>query len=171
MSPARLVRSALLVAALAMTAPAAGCAGPHHEARGPRVPAVFAGHDRSNGKTIRIGVGDRVELILGSTYWKIHGSSAPAVLRQDGPTKLLGSPNSCPPGVGCGSVHTLFAALSRGTRLNALSFVPAAHAAASARLEGNAALARPRGTPDSGTSGAAARCRPAATPRRPAHGE
>jgi hypothetical protein len=115
MSPARLVRSALLVAALAMTAPAAGCAGPHHEARGPRVPAVFAEHDRSNGKTIRIGVGDRVELILGSTYWKIHGSSAPTVLRQDGPTKLLGSPNSCPPGVGCGSVHTLFAALSRGT--------------------------------------------------------
>jgi hypothetical protein len=115
MSPARLVRSALLVAAVAMAALAAGCAGAQHAARGPRVPAVFAEHDRSNGKTIRIGVGDRVELILGSTYWKIRGSSAPAVLRQDGPAKLLGSPNSCPPGVGCGSVRTLFAALSPGT--------------------------------------------------------
>jgi hypothetical protein len=115
MSPARLFRSALLVAAAATTALTGGCAVPHHAARGPRVPAVFVEHDRSNGKTIRIGVGDRVALILGSTYWNIRGSSAPAVLRQQGPAKLLGSANGCLPGVGCGSVRTSFTALSPGT--------------------------------------------------------
>lgn len=115
MSPDRLFRSALLLAAAAVTALAAGCAGPHHAARGPRVLADFVEHDRSNGKTIRIGVGDRVALILGSTYWTIRGSSAPAVLRQEGPAKVLGSPRSCPPGVGCGSVRTSFTALSPGT--------------------------------------------------------
>jgi hypothetical protein len=72
-------------------------------------------HDRSSGKTIRISVGDRVALILGSTYWNIRGSSAAAVLRQEGPAKLLGSPRSCPPGVGCGSVRTFFTGLSPGT--------------------------------------------------------
>lgn len=115
MSPVRLFRSALLVAAVATTALAAGCAGPHHQARLPRVPAVFVEHDRSNGKTIRIGVGDRVALILGSTYWNIGGSSAPAVLRQEGPAKLVRSPSSCLPGVGCGSMRAFFTALSPGT--------------------------------------------------------
>ena len=117
MSQARLFRSALLVAFVAMTAMVAGCARPHHEARRPQERTVFVERDRSNGTTIRIRVGDQVALILSSTYWNVRGSAAPTVLRQDGPAKLLGSPSSCPPGVGCGSLRTFFTALTPGTAM------------------------------------------------------
>jgi hypothetical protein len=78
--------------------------------------AVRVEHDGSNGKTISVRVGDRITLILASEYWTIRGSSAPTVLRQEGPTKTLApSPRNCPPGVGCRPLRTLFAALAPGT--------------------------------------------------------
>jgi hypothetical protein len=78
--------------------------------------AVIIVRDNANGKTVHVPAGDRVELILSSTYWMVHGKSAPAVLRQDGPTRLLPRPKSCSriPGLGCIPVKTSFTALAAG---------------------------------------------------------
>ena len=81
---------------------------------GPRVIVV---RDDANGKTVQARAGDRIELILSSTYWNIHGSSAPRVLRQDGPAEMLARPSSCPdiPGLGCTPQRVDFTTLRDGT--------------------------------------------------------
>ncbi len=72
--------------------------------------------DNANGKTVHVPAGDRVELILSSTYWMVHRGTALRVLRQDGPTRLLPRPKSCPkiPGLGCIPVKTSYSALAAG---------------------------------------------------------
>ena len=97
---------------------AAGCGTAASSASGPaaRGPAVIVVRDDANGKAVSAIAGDRVELILSSSYWRVTGSSAPGVLRQDGPTVLLSRPGSCPdlPGLGCIPVRTDFTALTNG---------------------------------------------------------
>jgi hypothetical protein len=82
----------------------------------PVASAVIIVRDNANGKTVHMRVGDRLELILASTYWTVHRSSAPDVLRQDGPTRLLPRPKSCSkiPGLGCVPVKTSFTAPTVG---------------------------------------------------------
>jgi hypothetical protein len=75
-------------------------------------------HDGANGHTVSVTVGDHVEVILGSSYWTVQGSSQPRVLQQDGPTKLMPRPANCSaniPGLGCVPVRTDFSALAPGT--------------------------------------------------------
>lgn len=112
----------LLVAGCATASPVSAQHGPQPghtlpgSAGGQRRPVVLIEHDRSNGKTVQVRIGDRIALILASQYWIIRGSSAPTVLRQEGPTTTLPpSPRSCPPGVGCRPLRTLFTALTPGT--------------------------------------------------------
>lgn len=92
-----------------------GCAAPGTNAA--RDPAIVV-RDGGNGHTVAMTVGQRLEVILGSTYWTVRGSSKPGVLRQDGPTTLLPRPADCAaniPGLGCVPVRTDFSALSPGT--------------------------------------------------------
>jgi len=72
--------------------------------------------DDANGKAVAARAGDRIELILSSSYWHVTGNSAPRVLRQDGPLVLLSRPNSCPDvaGLGCTPVRADFTALTSG---------------------------------------------------------
>ena len=79
-------------------------------------PMVIVVHDNANGKTVSARAGDRIELILSSSYWHVTGSSAASVLRQDGPPVLLSRPSNCPniPGVGCTPVRAVFAVLTDG---------------------------------------------------------
>jgi hypothetical protein len=109
------------VAVLAVsTVASAGCGtaasvARHPVAGGPRVIVV---RDDANGKTVSAKAGDRIELILASSYWSVTGSSAPRVLREDGPAVLLPRPSSCPadiPGLGCVPVQADFTALTGGT--------------------------------------------------------
>jgi len=96
----------------------AGCGSAASSSPGPRPPAtVTITRDNANGKTVRLDVGDRLKLILSSSYWNLHRNPAPAVLRQDGPARLLPRPGTCPgiPGLGCTPVQTLFTALAPGT--------------------------------------------------------
>ncbi len=74
---------ALLAAGCAQTATAVG--NSH----------MVVARDNSNGKTVRVSVGDRLELILASSYWNVDSSTSPAVLRQDGPTTFLAPPSDC----------------------------------------------------------------------------
>jgi hypothetical protein len=77
---------------------------------------VIVVRDDANGKGVSARAGDRIELILSSSYWRVTGSSAPSVLRQDGPPVLLPRPSSCPgiPGLGCTPVRAEFTALTDG---------------------------------------------------------
>jgi len=79
-------------------------------------PAVIVVRDDANGKVVPARAGDRIKLILSSSYWRVTGSSAPSVLRQDGPPVLLPRPSSCPdiPGLGCIPVRADFTALTDG---------------------------------------------------------
>ena len=108
------------VAVLAASAVVAGCgiATAKHKVVGGG-PTVIVVRDEANGKTVKARVGDRIELILSSTYWNLHGSSAPRVLRQNGPAVVLARPPDCPdlPGLGCTPEQVNFTALADGTAI------------------------------------------------------
>ena len=95
-----------------------GCGTAASRASGPVAggPVVIVVHDNANGKAVSARAGDRIELILSSSYWHLTGSSAPSVLRQDGPPTLLSRPSSCPdiPGLGCIPVRADFTAMTDG---------------------------------------------------------
>ncbi len=110
--------AALMLAACAVVPFAGGCAaaGSSHPAGDPGGPLVV--RDGSNGRTVTVTVGEHLEVILGSTYWTVRGSSKPRVLRQDGPSSLMPRPANCAsniPGLGCVPIRTDFSALAPGT--------------------------------------------------------
>jgi hypothetical protein len=96
----------------------AGCGTAASHASGPAAggPMVIVVRGDANGKAVSARAGDRIELILSSSYWHVTGSSAPSVLRQDGPPVLLSRPSSCPkiPGLGCVPVRADFTVLTDG---------------------------------------------------------
>ena len=77
---------------------------------------VIVVRDDANGNAVSARAGDRIELILSSSYWRVTGSSAPSVLRQNGPPVPLPRPSSCAdiPGLGCTPVRAGFTALTGG---------------------------------------------------------
>jgi len=112
----RLMAAAMAVSAVGiMTSAGCGAAA----SRGPGGPSVIVVHDDANGTAVSARAGDRIELILSSSYWHVTGSSAPSVLRQDGAPVLLSRPSSCPdiPGLGCNPVRADFTALTDGNAL------------------------------------------------------
>lgn len=112
--PRRLAAIALLAVALpGIVLLAVGCASTATVTS----PPVLVARDSANGKTMRVSVGERLEVILASSYWQVDPSSAPAVLRQDGQTSLLPRPTDCPmiPGLGCVPQQTSYTALKTGT--------------------------------------------------------
>ena len=113
------LNAVLLLAALAAlgTLLTAGCASSAAPGTRQSIGAMVVVKDDANGKTVDASVGQTVVLILSSTYWAVSGSSAPNVLRQDGPTVQLSRPASCPklPGIGCVPVETHFRAAAPGT--------------------------------------------------------
>jgi len=108
----RLTVAAAVVSAAGITM-TAGCGTAASRSGGPTVIVV---RDDANGKAVSARAGDRIKLILSSSYWHVTSSSAPRVLRQDGPPVLLSRPGSCPdiPGLGCTPVRTDFTALTDG---------------------------------------------------------
>jgi hypothetical protein len=97
----------------------AGCSagGPavHGQPSGGPSPVVV--RDGAGRHTATVTVGQRLEVILDSTYWTVAGSSQPGVLHQDGATVAMARPSSCPTfpaGTGCVPVRTDFSALKPG---------------------------------------------------------
>jgi hypothetical protein len=116
-------RSAIATAAVAAAAVAAvmaaGCGTAPATPPAPPTqggPLVIVIRDNANGTMVPVAAGDRVELILSSSYWDVAGSSAPRVLRQDGPATPMPRPSSCPniPGLGCVPIQLKFTALADG---------------------------------------------------------
>jgi hypothetical protein len=109
-------RCAIAAAAVAAVT-AAGCGAAPATPPARRGPPVIVIRDSANGTMVPVAAGDRVELILSSSYWEVAGSSAPRVLRQDGPATLMPRPSSCPeniPGLGCIPIRMKFTALADG---------------------------------------------------------
>jgi hypothetical protein len=100
----RLMAAAAVSAVSIMTS--AGCGTAASRANGPAAgrPTVIVVRNDANGKAVSARAGDRIELILSSSYW------------QDGPPALLSRPSHCPdiPGLGCTPVRADFTALTAG---------------------------------------------------------
>ena len=71
--------------------------------------------DRDKGTTVTLHVGDRLKVVLASTYWTIHPASKPAVLQTDGKQVTTPRPKGCVPGGGCGTASRMFTAVAKGT--------------------------------------------------------
>ena len=69
---------------------------------------------KDNGKTVHAQVGDTVEVVLTSTYWKMGPTSNTAVLAAHGAPTTVPSPG-CVPGQGCGTVTATFHVVGKGT--------------------------------------------------------
>jgi hypothetical protein len=105
-------------AALAAALLVSGCAGTATPASTPtpRPPSERAVGNADSGKTVRLRPGQAMRVVLTGGYWTFQGSSAPSVLRQNGPpTELPPSPDNCPPGLGCTPLAARFTAVAAGT--------------------------------------------------------
>ena len=114
MSVTRALRPVLILAAMASAVLAVGYGAAHDGPGSSHSPGMITERDHANGNTIHVAVGDKVVLILGSSYWNFMGSSSPAVVRQVGSVRLLRSSHSCPPGVGCQPKRALYKAIGPG---------------------------------------------------------
>lgn len=78
------------------------------------VPVVRA-TEKQNGKTLTLKRGQRLQVVLHSTYWQIRGSTRASVLRAVGMPKVLAVNSGCVPGGGCGTVTANYIAVARGS--------------------------------------------------------
>jgi hypothetical protein len=81
----------------------------------PRTSVALTATDAENGHAITVHVGDRVTVVLHSTYWNFAGSSNAGVMTPDGSPVVSPSPSGCVPGQGCGTVTAVFAAAAPGS--------------------------------------------------------
>ena len=111
----RMARSAALTAAAAALM-LTGCGTVHQGSQAPQTheTQVIVKRDASNGSTVKIAVGDKLEVVLASSYWNFRASSAPLVLRQMGPAELLKTTRTCVPGGGCRPKRVIYRALKPG---------------------------------------------------------
>lgn len=70
--------------------------------------------ERDNGRAVSLRAGQRLEVVLGSTYWQVDGSSDPNVLRQTAQPTVSPQLRGCVPGEGCGTVTADFDAVAPG---------------------------------------------------------
>jgi hypothetical protein len=103
------VAGALLLAVL-------GCASSSssHAATRP-LPVVQVGDGRDGG-TVALHIGQRLRVVLHSTYWEFNAVSAPTVLHLV-ETPQVAPKGGCVPGAGCGTVTALYVARTAGTAL------------------------------------------------------
>jgi hypothetical protein len=106
--------AAVLLAACGAASPTPG-ASRSTAASGTASPARILVTDAQNGATLTAHLGDRVEVRLGSTYWKLDPNPAPSVLKPEGPPVVSPQPAGCVPGSGCGIVTAAFVAVGAGS--------------------------------------------------------
>ena len=70
--------------------------------------------DADSGRSFDLHVGDRLTLVLGSTYWMVQPPAAPSILAVAAAPTASPSPG-CVPGSGCGTVTAEFVADGAGT--------------------------------------------------------
>ena len=102
--------------ALTLAAGCASAAGTAPNVVHPRPkPVTKTVTDRDKGTTVTLHVGDRLKVVLHSTYWTIHKSPRPAVVRTDGEQVTTPASKGCVPGGGCGTATRTFTIVGKGT--------------------------------------------------------
>jgi hypothetical protein len=81
----------------------------------PRAAVTIAASDAENGRTMTVRVGDRVSVVLDSTYWSFAGSSNAGVMAPAGRPSVSPMPSGCVPGGGCGTVTATFLTIAPGS--------------------------------------------------------
>jgi hypothetical protein len=87
---------------------------------GPAAPAAVSQRatvvatDRDDGRTLTLQHGQRLRVVLSSTYWELHASTRPAVLRLTAAPQVKPQPSGCVPGGGCGTATAVYAAVAPG---------------------------------------------------------
>jgi hypothetical protein len=67
------------------------------------------------GRTVRVGIGDTITVILHSTYWSPASTSNGAIVAPAAAATVApASPGTCLPGIGCGTVTSTFVAKASG---------------------------------------------------------
>ena len=76
--------------------------------------SVTLATDADSGRSFDLHVGDRLTVVLGSTYWMVQPPAAPSILAVAAAPTASPSPG-CVPGSGCGTVTAEFTAEGAGT--------------------------------------------------------
>jgi hypothetical protein len=95
----------------AAVCPGSGLAGPAIPSRQPAATAVAT--NRDNGHTVGLRRGQRLAVVLSSTYWQLQASSNSNVLRSVGVLKISPRPG-CVPGAGCGTASATYLGVGTG---------------------------------------------------------
>jgi hypothetical protein len=103
-------------AAATVAAPTDAAAGPGvpRNTPPPNGPRTVVIGDQDNGHPVSLRAGERLQVVLGSTYWQVEGSSDPSVLRPAGQPTVAPQLKGCVAGEGCGTVTALFDAVAPG---------------------------------------------------------
>jgi hypothetical protein len=104
----------LLAAAGAAGSASARSTSTRLEASTAQVPAVVRANDGANGRTVTIRRGQRLHVVLSSTYWQLLPSTKPTVLRLVGPPQISPKLSGCVPGGGCGTAAATYLAAAVG---------------------------------------------------------
>jgi hypothetical protein len=70
--------------------------------------------DRDDGHTVTLRLGQRLRVVLSSTYWEFRGSSHPSVLHLVGRPQVNPQPSGCVAGAGCGTATAIYVAAAAG---------------------------------------------------------
>jgi hypothetical protein len=91
-----------------------GCAsgGAGHAATTP-LPVVHASEKQDGGK-VSLRPGQKLRIVLHSTYWELKAVSDPTVLRRAG-APIVNPKSGCVPGQGCGTVTVTYVAKAVGS--------------------------------------------------------
>lgn len=115
-----LAAAGLALAACATNTPTGSGGGPNRTTTTSVVPTTGtpSASETDNGHTITVTVGQRLQVVLHSTYWHFTdptGTTLRAAGQQTA-TQPLNSPNGhCVPGEGCGTVTAWYDAVAPGT--------------------------------------------------------
>lgn len=108
MRPPRTAITLLLLLVLAACAGGAAATATVH-----RLPVVSAS-ERQDGGTVTLRKGQRLRVVLHSTYWQLAGSSDRGVLLPQGAPRVQPQPSGCVVGQGCGTVTAWYVARALG---------------------------------------------------------
>lgn len=77
-------------------------------------PRTVVVRDQDNGHAVSMRAGERLQLVLASTYWQVVGSSDTNVVRPEAQPAVSPQVTGCVVGEGCGTVTALFDAVAPG---------------------------------------------------------
>ena len=114
-------RSAVLALVTAVLAVACGGTGHAASSTAANQPQPLRAAEPQDGKTVTLRPGQRLVVVLHSTYWQFAAGSHPKVLRRLAKPVVRPRRSGCVTGGGCGTVTATFVAVRPGSSVVAAS--------------------------------------------------